>query len=340
MSAIFFLEKSFTGDNRIFNVGSYSKNTLRDVFQLTDVIIQSIKVDRNTILLLSSQIYPTQSGDTRVIIGPTDINDINSLNMKIINSLSILRFRESNWGEGGYVTIFSNHNFSGKEKYLYNGEYNSNRLATRENNIIGINPNEIKSMLINTNTIVILYTDDDFKNNTKSVVIKGPIMLAELSRFSMEGAIRSIRIYSEDITPNNLQPNYSNNWNNKLLLNRGIYTDFNGKNNERFYNVNIDGINMYNPRIDNSYNPRIDNINTSINRHETQYYPSYGSNNEYNNYILPMKKNIMLPILRPYLANSKNKYKIIIILLLILTIIVSTIIIIIKSSLHKNKYYN
>ena len=324
MSAIFFLEKSFNGDNRIFNVGSYSKNTLRDVFQLTEITIQSIKVDRNTILLLSSQIYPTQSGETRIIIGPADINDIDSLNMRNINSLSIIRFRESNWGEGGYVTIFSNHNFSGKEKYLYNGEYNSTRLATRENNITGINPSEIKSLLINTNTIVILYTKDDFNNTAKSVVIKGPIMLAELSRFGMEGAIKSIRIYSADITPDNLQLNYNNGWNSKLIPNRGPYIADAGKNNkERFYKVNIDGINTYNLHSDKSDDY---DINTRINGYEKPYYSSFGT-----------KKNIIAPVLHPYLSNNTNKYKIFIVLILMLILIVSIIVIISTSNLHNNQ---
>ena len=321
MSAIFFLEKSFNGDNRIFNVGSYSKNTLRDVFQSTDIIIQSIKVDRNTILLLSSQIYPTQSGDTRIIIGPVEINDIDILNMRNINSLSLLRFRESNWGEGGYVTIFSNHNFSGKEKYLYNGEYNSNRLATRENNITGINPSDIKSLLINTNTIVILYTGDNFDNGSKSVVIKGPIMLSELSRFGIEGSIKSLKIYSEDTTPEKLQPNYINGWRSNLLQNSHSYKTELGKNyNEKFYNVNIDGINMYEPIVNNSI---------CINKIP---YKSYGSNIDSANCRFQQKKYIISSAIQPCLLNSVNIYKITIFLLLVIIIIITIIIVIIKKT--------
>ena len=144
MSAIFFLDTGFVGDGKIFNCGSYSKNTLRDVFEVSDLNIQSIRVDRNTIVLLSSQIYPTQSGDSRILIGPCEITNLSALNFKNINSISITRFRESNWGNGGYVTIYSNHNFIGKEKYLYNGDYTRSRLSSRENNISGINTNDIK----------------------------------------------------------------------------------------------------------------------------------------------------------------------------------------------------
>jgi hypothetical protein len=339
MSAIFFLEKDFNGDSRIFNVGSYSKNSLRDIFQLSDIVIQSIKVDRNTILLLSSQIYPTQSGDSRVLIGPCEISDIDTLSMRYINSISIIRFRESNWGEGGYVTIFSNHNFSGKEKYLYNGEYNSSRLTMRENNITGINPSEIKSMLININTIVILYSEDNFNENSKSIVIKGPLMLPELSRFNMEGAIKSIRIFSADVIPTNIQKNYNDGWRGDLNPTHRSYIPFTGKTNkERFYNINIDnetGYNAcnnttgYNTGYTTGYNNKLGNIYGTP-------YMNYGTNMSYSTCIAPKQKNIVTYPILSYLLAGKNTYKICIILLLLLTIIVAITVLIMKFAIHRN----
>lgn len=207
MSVSVYLDTNYSGDSRTLQGGDYDRQYLRDIsYGNFESNISSIRVDRNTLVLLSSSSSPTGSGNNRVVIGPQNISDLSTIGFDdSVNSLKIRNFRESDWGTGAAVSIFNNYNYTGQYKNLRGGDYNAARLAANEDNRSGIT--DIRSLTVDNNTIAILYDGDNFDGSMNSVYIEGPAQVDDLSKYNLDNKLSSIRVYSTDSVPSNLPKN-------------------------------------------------------------------------------------------------------------------------------------
>jgi hypothetical protein len=222
MSVIAYEDINYTGASTTFSEGNYNRNHLIDINHGTfEKNISSMRISRNTILLLSSSSHPTGYGDNRVIIGPQNISNLDTIlfNNKI-NSLKVRRFKETDWGIPTSVVVYNNYNYTGKHKNLKAGEYSSARIASKENNLYGIADGNIRSLTIASNTLVILYDGPNFENNNNAIYIEGPIDIGDLSKYYMDGKLSSIKVFSIDTPPNIVRSN------NTLSNNISPYEDW------------------------------------------------------------------------------------------------------------------
>lgn len=203
MSVVLYTETNFNGDSITLDPGDYTRNFLRDIYHGNfEGQTSSLRISRNTIVLLSNSSSPTGNGDNRVLIGPLDISDLSSIGFdNSTNSIKIRRYRDDNWGATGSASIFSNYNFSGNFKNLRTGEYSAARIAAKEDNRSGISDGEIRSLTIGKNTIVILYDGPNFENSMKAVYIEGPTNVPDLAPYNMDGDLSSIKVFSVDTPP-------------------------------------------------------------------------------------------------------------------------------------------
>lgn len=216
MSVTVYLDSNYAGESQTFGVGQYNRQDLLDESHGEfDNNITSLKVDRNTIVLLSDSSHPTGSGNKRVLIGPQNISDLSALGFNDrISSMKVNRFRESDWGANAIASIFSNYNYTGKHKNLRGGEYDAARIASREDNRGGIPDGDIRSLTVGANTVLILYDGPNFDTNMNSVYVEGPASISDLSKYSMDGKLSSIKVYSIDSPPvipedpNRMAPKY------------------------------------------------------------------------------------------------------------------------------------
>lgn len=209
MSAITYLDVNYTGDSHTFNSGNYDRSYLRDIpYGNFEGGISSIKIDRNTIVLLSNNSSPTGSGNNRVLIGPQNIADLSTIGFNDkINSIKVKRFRETNWGAGATASIFSNYNFTGNYKNLHAGDYDATRIASKENNHSGIADGDVRSLTVGSSTVAILYDGPNFETADNSVYIEGPAQVGDLAKYNLDGKLSSIKIFSIDDIPPNLPEN-------------------------------------------------------------------------------------------------------------------------------------
>jgi hypothetical protein len=200
MSVVVYDDINYSGESITIEEGNYNRNYLRDIYHGNfEKNISSMRVSRNTILLLSSSSHPTGYGDNRVIIGPQNISNLNTILFdNKINSLKVRRFKETDWGVPASVVIYNNYNYTGKHKNLKAGEYSSARIAAKENNSYGITDGNIRSLTVANNTLVILYDGPNFENNNNAVYIEGPINVGDLSKYSMDGKLSSLKVFSID----------------------------------------------------------------------------------------------------------------------------------------------
>ncbi len=203
MSAIIYTDIGFGGESHVVDPGNYDRQYLRDIYHGNfETNISSIKVHRNTLVMLSTSSSPVGSGNNRVIIGPQEISDLSTIlfNDKT-NSFKVRRFREDNWGASASASVFSNYNFSGKFKNLRAGDYSASRLAAREDDVSGLADGEVKSLTVGSNSLLILYDGPNFETDQNSVYIEGPAQVGDLSQFSFTDKVSSIRLFSVDDPP-------------------------------------------------------------------------------------------------------------------------------------------
>lgn len=204
MSVSAYLDVNYGGESHTFTDGNYNRDYLRDIYYGNfEGEISSLKIDRNTIVLLSDSSRPTGAGNNRVLIGPQTISDLTTIGFNNkANSIKVRRFREDNWGAGATACVFNNYNYSGGYKNLRAGDYDATRMTAKEDGKNGIADKEIRSITVGANTLLILYDGASFETTSNSVYIEGPANIGDLSKYNLDGQLSSIRIYSVDTPPN------------------------------------------------------------------------------------------------------------------------------------------
>ena len=204
MSVQIYEDVNFGGESHHLNPGNYTRTNIQNIHHGNfEKNISSIRVARNTIVLLSASSH-NMGSNNRVLIGPQDVSDLGTLGFDdTTNSIIVHRFREDDWGAGTRATIFTGYNQTGSWKKLSAGEYDATRIASRENNQTGIQDGEIRSIIVEPNTIAVLYDGPSFENTQNAIFIMGPKHV-ELSRYSMDGVVSSIKVFAVDDPPSNL----------------------------------------------------------------------------------------------------------------------------------------
>ena len=238
MSATIYNKENYDGDSHTLNTGSYNSTYFKNIDYANFEHPESIKVDRNTIVHLSTTSHPTGFGDNRIIIGPQNIPSLRSLGFNgKVSSVKILRFRANNWGSPAKVTVFNNYDMMGKYKILREGEYSSERIASKENNVSGIRDGDIRSLVVDKGTVAILYDGENFEEDMNTIFVQGPASIHSLDKYGMDGKLSSIKVFAIDEPPQNLPPNQQKNFYN----NYGLRNNFNRKTNfarDDYFNQN------------------------------------------------------------------------------------------------------
>lgn len=201
MSVVVYDQANFSGNSTTLDVGDYTREYFRNQIEGFDGTVTSLRVGRNTIVLLSQNSSPTGSGNNRVIIGPIELTDLSSINFSSVGSMKVQRFREDNWGGDASAAIFNNYNFTGGFKNLRAGEYDATRISSKENNRSGIADGNIKSITVGNNTILILYDGPNFETTLQAVYVEGPMEIGDLSVYNLDGKLSSIKVFSIDKAP-------------------------------------------------------------------------------------------------------------------------------------------
>jgi hypothetical protein len=213
MSTTIYTGENFRGDSHTLNNGVYTASYFRDIDYARFDHPESISVDRNTIVHLSTSSHPTGFGDNRIIIGPQRISSLKDLGfVGQVSSIKVLRFRQNNWGSPARVVVYNNYNMQGFSKVLREGEYSSERIASRENNETGIRDGDIRSLIVDHGTVAILYDGENFEEHMNTIFVQGPANITSLEKYGMDGKLSSIKVFSIDEPPRNLPPNQQKNF--------------------------------------------------------------------------------------------------------------------------------
>ena len=213
MSATIYTEDNFNGESHILNIGNYNAQYFCDIdYAQFENNINSIRVDRNTIVHLSTASTATGAGDNRILIGPNSVASLGALGIRgKVKSIHIMRFRQNNWGSPARVIVYDNYNLSGRSKVLREGDYSCDRLARRENNETGFHDGDIRSLRVDAGVVAILYDGQNFEEDMNTVYVQGPAQINNLNKYGLDGQLSSIRIFAVDITPAGLPPNQQKN---------------------------------------------------------------------------------------------------------------------------------
>jgi hypothetical protein len=203
MSVTVYKEKNFQGVFYRLKEGYYSGKELigcqNQSYHCEDLdnAINSIRIDKNTIVALSSN-YSIRADKSRVYIGPLEISDLKDMS-DTISSIYIVSFQDYNSSiipQDTGVTLFSDYNFNGKRSILHQGDYSKSRLASEE---VKFNPDNLMSLIIENGVIVILYKEDNFQQSSDAYMIAGPRQINNLDNIGMN--VKSIRVlYSQQLT--------------------------------------------------------------------------------------------------------------------------------------------
>lgn len=182
-------------DTHIVNPGLYTHEYIRQIQSSNfDNNIIKVSLQRNSIALLSSGSAPSGYGDTHVIVGPTEYTIPSGFTLR---SFRVDRYRDSDWGTGAQVTAYQNQHQTGMFKTLLLGEYDSARLAQKEDGKLGVD--RVQSLGIADGTLVVLYSAD------KSLYLVGPRNINDLNSY-IENVTRIV-VYSIDKPPAGLKDN-------------------------------------------------------------------------------------------------------------------------------------
>ena len=203
MSVTVYKEKNFQGVFYRLKEGYYSGKELigcqNQSYHCEDLdnAINSIRIDKNTIVALSSN-YSIRADKSRVYIGPLEISDLKDMS-DTISSIYIVSFQDYDSSiipQDIGVTLFSDYNFNGKYSILHQGDYSKSRLASEE---VKFNPDNLMSLIVENGVIVILYKEDNFQQSSDAYMIAGPRKINNLDNIGMN--VKSIRVlYSQQLT--------------------------------------------------------------------------------------------------------------------------------------------
>jgi|694.fasta_scaffold06280_18 hypothetical protein len=179
-------------------IRGYNNQSPYEFGEFLDNEINSIRVKSGTIAIINAG-YSQSATDGRVIIGPKDISNLSSIGMgNKISSIQIVNYRkyDSSRVRHGNVFLYSDYNMNGRRAILGSGDYNKTRLNSKE--VSGFD--QIRSISVDSNMIAILYSSDNFDDNSDSMAIIGPNSEGDLSRVGIIDRVNSIRIYYVDPT--------------------------------------------------------------------------------------------------------------------------------------------
>lgn len=179
-------------------IRGYNNQSPYESGEFLDNEINSIRVKSGTIAIINAG-YSQSASDGRVIIGPRDISDLSSIGMNNkISSIQIVNYRkyDSSRVRHGNVFLYSDYNMGGRRAILGSGDYNKTRLNSKE--VSGFD--QIRSISVDSNMIAILYSSNNFDENSDSMAIIGPNSEGDLSRVGIIDRVNSLRIYYVDPT--------------------------------------------------------------------------------------------------------------------------------------------
>jgi len=179
-------------------IRGYNNQSAYESGEFLDNEINSIRVKSGSIAIINAG-YSQSATDGRVLIGPKDISDLSSIGMSNkISSIQIINYRkyDSSRVRHGNVFLYSDYNLGGRRAILGSGDYNKTRLQSKE--VSGFD--QIRSISVDSNMIAILYSGNNFEENSDSMVIIGPNSEGDLSRVGIIDRVNSIRVYYVDPT--------------------------------------------------------------------------------------------------------------------------------------------
>jgi len=207
MSVTVYKEKNFQGIFYRLKEGYYSGKDLigcqNQSYHCEDLdnAINSIRIDKNTIVALSSN-YSMRADKSRVYIGPLEIPDLKDMS-DTISSIYIVSFQDYNSSiipQDTGVTIFADYNFNGKHSTLHQGDYSKIRLLSEE---VKFNPDNLMSLIVENGVVVILYKEDNFQSSSDAYMIAGPRQINNLDNIGMN--VKSIKVlYSQQLISSDL----------------------------------------------------------------------------------------------------------------------------------------
>jgi hypothetical protein len=204
MAVTIYKDVGFNGIYAHMEPGLYSGQQIRgynnqspyESGEFLDNEINSIRVKSGSIAIINAG-YSQSATDGRVLIGPKDISDLSSIGMSNkISSIQIVNYRkyDSSHVRHGNVFLYSDYNLGGRRAILGSGDYNKTRLQSKE--VSGFD--QIRSISVDSNMIAILYSGNNFEENSDSMVIIGPNSEGDLSRVGIIDRVNSIRVYYVD----------------------------------------------------------------------------------------------------------------------------------------------
>lgn len=176
-----------------------------------DNLINSIRVDANTVVCIADNHVMTASGGSRILIGPIEIPDLSVLGMdNRISSILITSFRAFDSATSvptRGVIITDGYNMTGRRAELRRGDYTLQRLSSEEVKFSG---NRVLSLNVATGVIVIIYAGLNFDNNLNAQMIIGPKVIEDINTIGMLDGVNSIRVLYGDPfdIPNRPKLNY------------------------------------------------------------------------------------------------------------------------------------
>ena len=203
-----YAKENYKGGSIILPSGDYATFQLQHMEGTIANSISSMRVPRNTVVMVSNSIGFT-SGN-RVIVANEDDIEIPSMSKlgladNSIISIKIRSVRTAVLSSIGFATVYQNQNHTGVSKRLTPGDYNSKKLAeeghTFDGKIMsGIPNNSINCIIVGKNTIAIVYDTNAMKMSEDALFLEGSGEF-DLNRFNFRNKVSSIRVMEIDSPP-------------------------------------------------------------------------------------------------------------------------------------------
>lgn len=191
---------NFQGDFFGFGPGDYLVNNLQTAGPIDfNDKISSVRIGQNVVVEMfnnSAFRSGTAVDSSRVVVGPAEISNLNSLGNfdKKISALRVRRIKMENSyvSNPQRVTIADQYSLGGRTGALGPGKYNMQRLTSAE---YKFTDNSIRSIDVPPYLLVILYDADNFDNTKNAIAVIGPQRIDNLDNIGMSGVISSIAVY-------------------------------------------------------------------------------------------------------------------------------------------------
>jgi hypothetical protein len=187
MTAVIYRDAGFGGPFAVLPPGFYADRALQGCPHMSTSCedlarnVGAVRVDPNTLCVLSDGLTPAAGRRRRVLVGPADVPDLAALGLAgRLLSVQVLPFRAYDGAApalGAGVTLFAGYGGGGRPAHLRRGDYTPARLASEE---VGFRFGATTSAVVAAHTVAVFYERPDFDPAGDALLVAGPAAVDDL----------------------------------------------------------------------------------------------------------------------------------------------------------------